>query len=58
MSEEEVLKCSFCGRTRYQVYTLIAGSRELICDECVCKYVEKVDRYLKWNEKECSFCGK
>lgn len=59
MSEEkEILKCSFCGKAQEQVCKLIAGRRELICDECVHKYAERVDRYLRRKQKKCSFCGK
>lgn len=33
--ENEILKCSFCGKTQKQVKKLIAGPGIYICDECV-----------------------
>lgn len=34
-TENEMLKCSFCGKTQKQVKKLIAGPGVYICDECV-----------------------
>ena len=31
----ELLKCSFCGKTQKQVKKLIAGPGVYICDECI-----------------------
>ncbi len=31
----EVLKCSFCRKTQYQVRKLVAGPEVHICDECI-----------------------
>ncbi|MGH9764623.1 MAG: ClpX C4-type zinc finger protein [Blastocatellia bacterium] len=33
--EEEVLQCSFCGKSQSDVETLIAGPLVYICNECV-----------------------
>ena len=33
--DKRQLKCSFCGKTQYQVRRLIAGPNVYICDECV-----------------------
>lgn len=32
---EEILRCSFCGKTQKEVKKLIAGNGVYICDECV-----------------------
>jgi hypothetical protein len=32
---EELLRCSFCGKTQKEARTLIAGPTVFICDECV-----------------------
>lgn len=32
---DEILRCSFCGKTQNQVNRLIAGSNVNICDECI-----------------------
>lgn len=32
---EEILYCSFCGKSQHSVKRLIAGPVALICDECV-----------------------
>lgn len=33
--DDEILKCSFCGKTQKQVRKLIVGPQAYICDECV-----------------------
>ena len=33
--EKGQLKCSFCGKTQYQVRKLVAGPGVYICDECI-----------------------
>lgn len=35
MSNDEVLRCSFCGKTQNQVKRLIAGPNVYICNECI-----------------------
>ncbi|BDB96552.1 ATP-dependent Clp protease ATP-binding subunit ClpX [Candidatus Hydrogenosomobacter endosymbioticus] len=30
-----MLRCSFCGKSQYEVYKLIAGPTVFICDECI-----------------------
>lgn len=35
ISDAELLKCSFCGKTQKQVKKLIAGHGVYICDECI-----------------------
>jgi ATP-dependent Clp protease ATP-binding subunit ClpX len=32
---EEVLRCSFCGKSRHKVVRLVAGPGVYICNECV-----------------------
>ncbi|VFP84066.1 ATP-dependent Clp protease ATP-binding subunit ClpX [Candidatus Erwinia haradaeae] len=34
-SSEQILYCSFCGKSQYKVRKLIAGPSVCICDECV-----------------------
>lgn len=34
-STDEILRCSFCGKTQNQVNRLIAGPNVNICDECI-----------------------
>ena len=34
-SNEEVLRCSFCGKTQHEVKKLIVGPTVYICDECI-----------------------
>jgi hypothetical protein len=38
---KQVLTCSFCGKTQYDVKKLIAGPSVFVCDECVglCNYI-------------------
>ena len=33
--KDDILKCSFCGKTQDQVTRLIAGPGVYICDQCV-----------------------
>ena len=36
---EDIVRCSFCGKTQAQVRKMIAGPNETyICDECVTLY--------------------
>ena len=32
---EETPRCSFCGKSQDDVYTLVAGPNVHICDECI-----------------------
>ncbi len=33
--EEELIRCSFCGKTQDQVRKIVAGPNVYICDECI-----------------------
>lgn len=46
---KSTLCCSFCGKSRKQVMTLIAGTRVYICDECIdlCHEVVEEERDRK-----------
>ena len=33
--KEEILYCSFCGKSQHELRKLIAGPTQLICDECI-----------------------
>ncbi len=35
MENPEQIKCSFCGKTRDQVRTIVAGNGVYICNECI-----------------------
>lgn len=35
MSDEKIYSCSFCGKNKSEVSTLIAGPSTYICDECI-----------------------
>jgi hypothetical protein len=68
----DLLACSFCGKTKPHVRSLIAGSGVYICDQCI----DKADRVIATGEvaatplsaikaigpevatARCSFCGK
>lgn len=34
-SDDQVLHCSFCGQSQYEVKKMIAGPTVFICDECI-----------------------
>ena len=34
-SDEEVIRCSFCGRTAHEVTSMVAGPEVYICDRCI-----------------------
>jgi len=40
--EEQILTCSFCGRSEDQAYRIIQGSNVSICDHCVFESVELI----------------
>lgn len=42
-NNDDILKCSFCGKTQNQVKRLIAGPNVYICDECIDLCSEIVD---------------
>ena len=48
---EEIVRCSFCGKTQSQVRKLIAGpNNTFICDECVEVCAEIIDEELELEE--------
>ena len=40
--KEEILTCSFCGRSEDQAYRIIQGSNVSICDHCIFESVELI----------------
>ncbi len=34
-NDEEILGCSFCGKSQEEVKKLVAGPTVFICDECI-----------------------
>ena len=36
--------CSFCGKTRDEVRTLVAGNSAFICDQCVASATREIGR--------------
>ena len=55
-NNDDVLKCSFCGKTQNQVKRLVAGPNVYICDECIdlCSEIvdEEVEDFLEDQEFE------
>lgn len=55
-NNDDILKCSFCGKTQNQVKRLIAGPNVYICDECIdlCSEIvdEEVGDFLEEQEFE------
>ena len=50
---EEVVRCSFCGKTQAQVRKLIAGPNgAYICDECIDVCAEIIDEELEYEEQD------
>ncbi len=51
----EGIRCSFCGKSQYEVETLIAGTTTFICDECIdlCALImaEKRGLTIAWFEQ-------
>ena len=37
-----VASCSFCGRSRLEVRTLVAGAEAHICNECIAECMDRV----------------
>jgi ATP-dependent protease Clp ATPase subunit len=52
----ELLRCSFCGRSRKQCAKLIAGPGVYICDGCVA--LARAWPTAADPGRACSFCGK
>ena len=51
--DDDILRCSFCGKSQREVKKLIAGPTVFICDECVdiCMDIIAEDRTLDVQEK-------
>ena len=50
---EDIVRCSFCGKTQAQVRKLIAGPNgAYICDECIEVCAEIVEEELDYQEPE------
>ncbi len=49
---EEVLRCSFCGKSQKEVKKLIAGNGVYICDECItlCNEIIEEERFERLEE--------
>jgi len=35
LSSDQDLICSFCGKSRFEVFHLVMGNDAFICDECI-----------------------
>ncbi len=46
-TDQEEVKCSFCGKTQDQVKKMIAGNGVYICNECVALSKKIIDDELK-----------
>ncbi len=42
-SNEDILRCAFCGRSRDEVYQLVGNQNLLICDDCLRLCLDMVD---------------
>ena len=43
-SADEIMRCSFCNRSQFEIRRLVAGPKATICDTCVRECVEIVGR--------------
>ena len=43
---DEVSRCTFCGKTEHQVRKLVAGPNASICDECIALCVDIISEEL------------
>ncbi len=50
--ENEILYCSFCGKSQHEVLKLIAGPSVQICDECVDLCNDIITEEMKEQDKE------
>jgi ATP-dependent protease Clp ATPase subunit len=53
--DKKALRCSFCGKKQDEAQKLIAGPSVYICDECIDRCVEILNRDTALR---CSFCSK
>ena len=44
---EDVPRCTFCGKTEHQVRKLVAGPNASICDECIALCVDIISEEQK-----------
>jgi ATP-dependent Clp protease ATP-binding subunit ClpX len=47
MAEKEIIKCSFCGKDKKDVFVMIGGLNGHICDQCAAQAQRIVDEELK-----------
>src|SRR5580704_7096748 len=47
MSEKELIKCSFCGKDKKDVFMMIGGLDGHICDQCVAQAQKIVEEEYK-----------
>ncbi len=47
MSEKELIKCSFCGKDKKDVFMMIGGLNGHICDQCVAQAQKIVEEEYK-----------
>ncbi len=68
---KDVMRCSFCNKSQFEIRRMVAGPHAIICDECVQVCVEILGQNpspqpapdsvgaLTWpNEVHCSLCRK
>ncbi len=60
---DDLLRCSFCGKSHTEVEKIIAGTNVYICNECVgiCNLIiagEQQNDSVTMNTPQCLFCGK
>lgn len=47
MAENKIVYCAFCGKSQDEVICIVAGPCVCICDECVNRAKEIVDKAYK-----------
>ena len=45
---EDVPRCTFCGKTEHQVRKLVAGPNASICDECIALCVDIISEAVSY----------
>ena len=57
VSDDEALRCSTCGRGPHDVTHMMAGSRAVICDQCVVRVGTHRRSMAAPDEATCDLCG-
>src|ERR1700733_15890612 len=52
MAEKKLIKCSFCGKDKKDVFVMIGGLNGHICDQCVSQAQRIVDEEFKHRNED------